>query len=105
MENHYEHAVNLNQYLRLNGKWQFVPVVKENGKPNPKPVLIDGKAVSPKGDVFHLDWCEDGKRRTRPAGSSLRQALDAWHLQSGIRTGEIEPEEDPDDSGEGLSID
>jgi hypothetical protein len=27
-------AVNLKQYRRLDGKWQFVPVVKENGKPN-----------------------------------------------------------------------
>ena len=105
MDNNYGHAVNLKQYRRLNGKWQFVPVVKENGKPNPKLVLIDGKVVSSKGGVFYLDWRDDGKRRTRPVGSSPRQALDAWHLQCGIRIGEIEPEEEPDDSGKGFSID
>jgi len=105
MDNNYGHAVNLKQYRRLNGKWQFVPVVKENGKPNPKLVLIDGKVVSSKGGVFYLDWREEGKRRTRPVGSSPRGALEAWRLQSGIRTGEIQPEDEPDDSGKGLSID
>jgi hypothetical protein len=42
MESRYGHAVNLKQYRRIDGKWQFVPVVKQNGKPNPKLVLING---------------------------------------------------------------
>jgi hypothetical protein len=34
-------------------------------------------------------------RRTRPVGNSPREALDAWQLQSGILTGDIElPEEE-----------
>ncbi|MFP5236642.1 MAG: tyrosine-type recombinase/integrase [Acidobacteriota bacterium] len=91
----YGQSVNLKQYRRLDGKWQFVPVVKENGKPNPKLILIDGEPVSSKGGVFYLDWRENGKRRTRKVGTSPREALDAWYLQCGIRTGEIEPEEEP----------
>ena len=39
----YGQSVNLKQYRRLDGKWQFVPVVKEHGKPNPKLVLIGGE--------------------------------------------------------------
>jgi len=91
----YGQSVNLKQYRRLKGKWQFVPVVKENGKPNPKLVLIDGQPVSSKGGTFYLEYRESGKRVQRPCGSTPREALDAWHLQSGIRTGEIEPEEEP----------
>jgi hypothetical protein len=34
---------NLKQYRAVNGKWQFVPVVRVNGKPRPDLVLIDGK--------------------------------------------------------------
>jgi integrase/recombinase XerD len=101
----YGQSVNLKQYRRLDGKWQFVPVVKENSKPNPKLILIDGEPVSSKGGVFYLDWRENGKRRTRKVGTSPREALDAWYLQCGIRTGEVEPEEEPTRVEKGLSID
>jgi hypothetical protein len=103
MDNNNGHAVNLKQYRRLNGKWQFVPVVKQNGKPNPKLVLINGEPVSSKGGIFYLDWRENGKRRTRPVGSSPREALDAGQLQSGIRAGEIEPEDEPVETAKGLT--
>jgi hypothetical protein len=42
MESNSRHTINLKQYRRLDGKWQFVPVVKENERPNPKPVLVSG---------------------------------------------------------------
>jgi hypothetical protein len=35
------HKANLKQYRAINGKWQFVPVVKADGKPKPQLVLID----------------------------------------------------------------
>jgi hypothetical protein len=59
------HPVNLKQYRKVNGKWQFGPVVKEHGKPNPKLILINGEPVSSKGGVFYLDWRENGKWRPR----------------------------------------
>jgi integrase/recombinase XerD len=34
------------------------------------------------------------KRRTRPVGTSPREALDAWQLHSGILSGDIEPPEE-----------
>jgi integrase len=105
MDNNYRHAVNLKQYRRLNGKWQFVPVVKENGKPNPKLVLIGGRPVSSKGGTFYIEFRENGKRVQRPCGATPREALDAWHLQCGIRVGEIEAEEQPTRSDKGLTID
>jgi integrase len=103
VESNYGHAVNLKQYRRLEGKWQFVPVLKQNGKPNPKLVLVNGEPVSSKGGTFYLDWREDGKRRTRRVGTTPREALDAWQLQSGIRTGEIEAPDEPE--RDGLTID
>lgn len=75
--NSYGQSVNLKQYRRFDGKWQFVPLVKESGKPNPKLILINGEPVSSKGGVFYLDWRENGKRLTRKVGTSPREALDA----------------------------
>ena len=71
-------------------------MVKVNGRPKPELVIIDGKPRRSTGGTFHLDWRENGQRRTRPVGTSPREALDAWQLQSGIFAGEIEaPEEEP----------
>jgi hypothetical protein len=33
----------LRKYLPYDGKWQFFPVVKINGRPKPELVIIDGK--------------------------------------------------------------
>jgi hypothetical protein len=81
---------NLKQYRKVGGKWQFVPVVKQNGKPNPKLVLINGKPASSKGGTFYVGWRENGKRKQRPCGTTPREALDAWYLQSGILSGAVE---------------
>lgn len=85
----------LKKYLSYEGKWQFFPVAKVNGRPKPELVMIDGKPRRSTGGTFYLQWRENGVRRTRPVGTSPREALDAWQLQSGILTGEIEaPEEE-----------
>jgi hypothetical protein len=105
VESSFRRTVNLNQYRRLDGKWQFVPVVKENGKPNPKLVLVNGVPVSSKGGTFYLDWRGRVKRLTRPAGTSPREALDAWRLQSGIFSDEIKLSEEPVKGDKGLTID
>jgi hypothetical protein len=63
------------KYLPYAGKWQFFPVAKVNGRPKPEVVLIDGKPI--KGTTGR----ENGVRRTRPVGSTPREALDAWQLQ------------------------
>jgi hypothetical protein len=80
----------------VNGKWQFVPVVKVEGKPKPQLVPVDGKPESWKGGgKFFLEWYKDGKRTTKIAGVSPREALDAWQLQTGILAGKIEAPEEP----------
>ena len=58
---------NLKQYRRIGGRWQFVPVVKQDGKPNPKLVLINGEPASSKGGTFYVEWRENGKRKRAPA--------------------------------------
>jgi hypothetical protein len=54
---------NLKQYRAVNGKWQFVPVVRMDGRPRPDRVLIDGKPERSKGGAFYLEW-----RRTASEG-------------------------------------
>ncbi|MGC9225206.1 MAG: hypothetical protein ACP5E2_14930, partial [Terracidiphilus sp.] len=82
--------------LSHNGKWQFFPVVNVNGRPKPELVIIDGKPRRGTSGTFYLGWRENGQRRTRSVGTSPCEALDAWQLQSGIFSGEIEaPEEEP----------
>lgn len=71
-------------------------MVNVNGRPKPELFIIDGKQRRGTGGTFYLDWRENGQRRTRSVGTSPREALDAWQLQSGIFAGEIEaPEEEP----------
>jgi hypothetical protein len=60
----------LKKYLSHNGKWQFFPVVNVNGRPKPELVIIEGKPRRSTGGTFYLDWRENGKRRTRPVGTS-----------------------------------
>ncbi len=86
---------NLKQYRPVGGKWQFVPVVRMNGKPRPELVLIGGKPERSKGGTFYLEWREDGKRKTRPVGTTPREALNAWQLQTSIFSGAVEPPEEP----------
>ena len=100
------HSVNLKQYRKVSGKWQFVPVARDvKGNPDPRLVVIDGEPISSKGGTFYLDWREGGKRRTRPVGTSPREALDAWQLQSGLLSGDVEPAEEPLKAVKGLTID
>jgi len=98
---------NLKQYRRIAERWQFVPVVKQDGKPNPKLVLINGEPASSKGGTFYVEWRENGKRTQRPCGTTPREALDAWHLQSGILSGDVEQPaaEDADSTKEDTTID
>jgi len=58
--------VNLLQYRRVDGRWQFIRVVRKNGKPDPRLVLIDGEPASSKGGHFYLAWREEGKLNARP---------------------------------------
>ena len=67
---------NLKQCRSVNGKWQFVPVVKVEGKPKPQLVLIHGKPESWKGGgKFYLEWYEDGKKKTKIAGVSTNRPI------------------------------
>ena len=74
---------NLKKYINVDGKWRFVPVVKLNGKPQPKIVLIDGVPVASTVGTYYLEWRQDGKRIQKPVGSSPREALNAWRVQCG----------------------
>jgi integrase len=94
-------TANLKQYRRIDGRWQFVPVGRgKDGKPDPRFVIIGGEPSNSKGGTFYLDWREDGKRKQKPCGTTPREALDAWHLQSGILSGAVEQPEEPENESE-----
>jgi hypothetical protein len=50
------HPVNLKQYRKVNGKWQFVPVIRDaRGTPDPWLILLHGQPVNSKDRTFYLD--------------------------------------------------
>jgi integrase/recombinase XerD len=101
------HPVNLKQYRKMNGKWQFVPVVRDaKGTPDPRLILVHGQPVSSKGGTFYLDFKENGNRRQIAVGTNARDALEAWRTKLAQLTGLIES--DPETDGvpdAGLTID
>jgi integrase len=87
--------VSMKKYLLWDGKWQFVPVLKANGKPRPEVVLINKEPTRGMAGTFYLDYRnEQGKRIQRPVGTTPREALDEWNKQKAINEGTIEPPEE-----------
>lgn len=70
---------NLKKYTKVDGKWRFVPVLKQDGVPYPGTVVIDGKPMRSTTGTFYLEFYENGRRVQRPVGSSPREAKDAWN--------------------------
>jgi hypothetical protein len=63
MDSKQRHPVNLKQYRKLDGKWQFVPVAREaKGKPVPRLVLPNSEPGSSKCNTFTLDFSEKERR-------------------------------------------
>jgi site-specific recombinase XerD len=96
--------VNLVQYRRLDGRWQFIRVVRKNGKPDPRFVLINEEPTSSKGGRFYLVWREEGKLKRQAVGSSPREALNAWHVKTGILAEHVEGESESE-TAENKTID
>ena len=99
------HSVNLKQYRKVGGKWQFVPVARDaKGNPDPRLVVIDGEPTSSKGGTFYLEFKLHGKRRQESIGTVPREALEAWRTKCAVLSGLIEPEEEPEEVVSGLTI-
>ena len=97
------HPVNLKQYRKVSGKWQFVPVARDaKGAPDPRLVVIDGEPISSKGGTFYLEFKHHGKRRQESIGTVPREALEAWRTKCAVLSGLIEPEEEPEEVVSGL---
>ncbi|MGO9338911.1 MAG: hypothetical protein ACLPY1_15545 [Terracidiphilus sp.] len=59
---------NLKKYIKVAGKWRFVPVLKQNGVRYPGTVLVDGKPTRSTTGTFYLEYYENGRRVQRPVG-------------------------------------
>ncbi len=79
-------TANLKKYIKVRGKWRFVPVLKQNGVPYPGTVLIDGEPVRSTTGTFYVEFYENGRRIQRPVGNSPRQAKDAWYREQNLET-------------------
>ena len=62
------HLVNLKQYRKVSGKWQFLPAPRRQGHPRPHLFVVNGAPVSSKGRAFCLPLSP-----TPSASSCLRQ--------------------------------
>jgi hypothetical protein len=91
---------NLKKYIKVQGKWRFVPWLKQGGVPYPGTVVIDGGPVRSTNGTFYLEYYEDGRRIQRPVGTAPREAKDAWYRQSNP-----EPESEPSLGAEELRPD
>ena len=91
------YPVNLKQYRKMNGKWQFVPVVRDaKGTPDPRLIFVHGQPVSSRGGAFYLDFKENGVRSQIAVGTNARDALEAWKTKLAQPTGLIESDEEAD---------
>ena len=91
------HPVSLKQYRKMNGKWQFVPVVRDaKGTPDPRLIFVHGQPVSSRGGAFYLDVKENGVRSQIAVGTNARDALEAWKTKLAQPTGLIESDEEAD---------
>jgi len=80
------HPVNLKQYRKVNGKWQFVPVARDaGGDPDPLLILLNGQSVNSKGGAFYLDYKEKGGK-----------AREAWRTKLALLTRQIESDPETD---------
>ena len=70
MDSTHSTRANLKKYIKVAGKWRFVPVMKQNGVPYPGMVVIDGSPVRSTTGTFYLEYYEDGHRvqRGEPVG-------------------------------------
>ena len=85
--------VNLKKYLAIEGRWQFVPVLKVNGKPRPEVVIIAGQNATGTTGTFYIEYRQDGKRIQKPCGTTPREALEAWRARTAVLDGSIEEPE------------
>jgi hypothetical protein len=47
---------NLRKYTKVDGKWRFVPVMKQDGVPYPGTVMIGGKPLRSTTGTFYLEF-------------------------------------------------
>jgi hypothetical protein len=69
---------NLEKYTKVDGKWLFVPVPKQNGVPYPSTVMIGGNHRAPPPAPSTLTATRSSAGVQKPVGNSPCQAKDAW---------------------------
>lgn len=74
--------VNIKVKAKVNGRWSFHPILKENGKLRLEQIVVKGVPQSSKGGTFYLEWREAGKVKQVPAGRNARAALDQLRTMS-----------------------
>jgi hypothetical protein len=63
MESKQRHPVNLKQYRKVDGKWQFVPVARMPRQPRSSPRSPRWRASQFQGGTFYIDFSHRGNPR------------------------------------------
>jgi integrase len=74
--------VNIKVKAKINGKWAFCPVLKENGRLHLDKMLYKGQTLPAKGGTYYLDWRDGGSRKHAVVGRNARAALDQLRSMS-----------------------
>jgi integrase/recombinase XerD len=74
--------VNIKVKAKLDGRWNFYPILKENGKLRLEQMVVAGIPQPSKGGTFYIEYREDGKRKQVPVGRNARAALDSLRTMS-----------------------
>src|SRR5277367_510153 len=70
------------------------PFSRSKGSQDQRPSSSPGRRSRGRPGKSYIEWRDGGKRIQRPAGTTPRDALDAWRTQTAILDGTIEaPEE------------
>ena len=96
--------MNLKQYRRIDGKWQFVAGHEIGRQAQRQAGRHRRRTGQFEGRTFYLDWREDGKRRTQAVGTAPCEALDAWMPRSEFQAGEIDAPREPAGADKRLTI-
>lgn len=74
-------VASLIKYLKVNGKWQFVPIQKVNGLLRPDTIMVSGKPVKSSEGSFYIQWKVGAKRRRESVGTSPRAAVESLRIK------------------------
>jgi integrase/recombinase XerD len=77
-------AISVRRKVKIDGKWELLPVAKKNGQYDWANLLHRGVPITTMPGTFYLDWRENGNRIRRAVGDHAREAKIALATQKQV---------------------